>query len=64
MKQHLANINIARFRHEPGDPRLADFVDNLELINGLGERSEGFVWRLMTQETPWLSTPMTTHEFS
>jgi hypothetical protein len=46
MKHQLANINIARFRYEPDDPRLADFVNNLELINGLGERAEGFVWRL------------------
>ena len=46
MSFHLANINIARFRYEPEDPRLGDFVDNLALINGLGETSEGFVWRL------------------
>lgn len=42
----LANMNVARFRHEPDDPRLADFINNLEHINGLGERSEGFRWRL------------------
>lgn len=46
MKYHIANMNIARFRYEPDDPRLSDFIDNLELINGLGERADGFVWRL------------------
>lgn len=46
MSHHIANMNIARFRYEPDDPRLRDFVDNLEKINGLGERSPGFVWRL------------------
>lgn len=46
MTHYLANMNIARFRYEPDDPRLADFVDNLAHINGLGERTEGFVWRL------------------
>jgi Domain of unknown function (DUF3291) len=46
VNHHLANMNVARFRYEPDDPRLADFVNNLEHINGLGERSDGFVWRL------------------
>lgn len=46
MTYHLANMNIARFRYELGDPRLADFMDNRDKINGLGESSPGFVWRL------------------
>ena len=46
MNHHLANMNIARFRYQPDDPRLADFVNNLEKINALGEQAEGFVWRL------------------
>jgi hypothetical protein len=44
-KQHLAQLNIGRLRHEIGDPRVADFVDNLALVNGLAERAPGFVWR-------------------
>ena len=42
---HLAQLNIGRLRYEVGDPRMADFVDNLALVNGLAERSPGFVWR-------------------
>ena len=32
-------------RYEVDDPRMAEFVDNLALVNGLAERSAGFVWR-------------------
>jgi hypothetical protein len=43
---HLAEINVARLRYPLDDPRIADFVDNLERINALAEESPGFVWRL------------------
>ncbi len=43
---HLAEINVARLRHPVDDPRVAEFVDNLERVNALAEASEGFVWRL------------------
>jgi hypothetical protein len=43
---HLAQLNIARLSYDFDDPRVAEFVDNLERINGIAERSEGFVWRL------------------
>ena len=43
--RHLAQLNIGRLRHEVGDPRMADFIDNLAFVNGLAERSPGFVWR-------------------
>jgi hypothetical protein len=43
---HLAELNIGRVRYPLDDPRMAGFVDNLELVNGLAERSEGFIWRL------------------
>jgi hypothetical protein len=44
-QRHLAQFNIGRLRHEVGDPRMADFIDNLAFVNGLAERSKGFVWR-------------------
>jgi hypothetical protein len=44
--QHLAQLNIGRLRYEIGDPRMADFVDNLARVNAIADRSEGFVWRL------------------
>ena len=43
---HLAQLNIGRFRHPTDDPRMAGFMDNLDRINAIAERSEGFVWRL------------------
>ena len=44
--QHLAQLNIGRLRFPTDDPRMADFMNNLDLVNGLAERSIGFVWRL------------------
>lgn len=43
---HLAQINVARLIAPLDDPRIADFVANLERINALAESSPGFVWRL------------------
>ena len=42
---HIAQLNIGRFRYETNDPRMADFMNNLERVNALAERSPGFVWR-------------------
>jgi hypothetical protein len=43
---HLAQLNIGRMLHPTDDPRVAGFMDNLDRINALAERSPGFVWRL------------------
>lgn len=40
---HLAELNIGRLIAPKEDPRVADFMDNLDLINGLGKRMSGFV---------------------
>ncbi len=45
-QHHLAQINIARVRHPIEDPVMEGFTGNLDRINALAERSEGFVWRL------------------
>jgi len=44
--KHLAQFNIARIRYPLEDPRMKEFVDNVERINALAEKIEGFVWRL------------------
>ncbi len=44
--RHLAQLNIGRFRYPTDDPRMADFMNNLDLVNAIAERSPGFVWRL------------------
>ena len=46
MPRHIAQLNIGRFRYLTDDPRMAAFMTNLDRINALAERSEGFVWRL------------------
>jgi len=43
----LAQLNIGRIRYEIDDPRMADFTNNLALVNGLAERTPGFVWRFI-----------------
>lgn len=45
LNHHLAELNIGRIRYDLTDPRMADFTNNLELVNGIAERSPGFVWR-------------------
>ena len=47
MNYHLAEINIARMKGvNIDDPIMQEFVDNLDLINGLAESCPGFIWRL------------------
>ncbi|MCH2163862.1 MAG: DUF3291 domain-containing protein [Marinovum sp.] len=46
---HLAEINIARLKHDQDDPRVAPFMNNLERVNGIAERSAGFVWRFIDE---------------
>ena len=48
MKRHLVQLNIATLRHPLDDPRIADFVDALPIVNAAGDRSPGFVWRLQS----------------
>jgi hypothetical protein len=43
---HLAQINVGRLLYPIGDPRIAEFVDNLDAVNALAEQGPGFVWRL------------------
>ena len=42
----LAQLNIALAKYALDAPEIKDFVDNLDLVNGIAESSEGFVWRL------------------
>jgi hypothetical protein len=45
-RTNIAQLNIGRFRYATDDPRMGEFMRNLDRINALAERSEGFVWRL------------------
>lgn len=42
----LAELNVGYTKYPTDDPRMAGFMDNLERINALAERSPGFVWRM------------------
>jgi Domain of unknown function (DUF3291) len=44
--RHLAQFNIARIRYPLDDPRMAEFVANVQRVNALADQIEGFVWRL------------------
>jgi hypothetical protein len=46
MRYHVAQLNVGRVVAALDDPRLADFMNWLDAINALAERSPGFVWRL------------------
>ena len=43
---HLAQVNIATMKYPLEDERMAGFVNRLDEINALAEKSEGFIWRL------------------
>lgn len=43
---HLAELNVGRLVTNTDDPRVREFMDNLDRINGLGKRMPGFVWMM------------------
>lgn len=43
----LAQINVGRIKGvNINDPVMKEFVDNLDMVNELAEKSRGFIWRL------------------
>ena len=49
MSYHLAQINISRLLAPLDDPKIAEFVAQLEPINALADKAPGFVWRLQSE---------------
>lgn len=47
---HLAQYNVARCHGPLDTPIMRGFVDQLEAMNLLADRSPGFVWRFQTPE--------------
>jgi len=43
---HLAQLNVGRLLAPTHDPRVAEFMNALDLVNGIGKRSPGFVWMM------------------
>ena len=50
MSFHVAQVNIALPKAPVDSPLLADFMALLDPINALADASDGFVWRLQTDE--------------
>lgn len=49
---HLAELNIGRLSAPVDDPRVADFMANLDRVNGVGRRMRGFVWMMEGSGAP------------
>ena len=49
MNYQLAQINIGRLIAPIDDPRIAEFVAQLDPINAIADRAPGFVWRLKSE---------------
>ena len=47
---HIAQLNIGRIRAPLDDPLMAGFMNRLDEINAIADKSPGFVWRLQTTE--------------
>lgn len=50
MNMHLAEFNLGILRYDWDDPRVQDFVNGLDMVNGVAQRSPGFVWMLGEDE--------------
>lgn len=50
MSWELAQLNIATLLAPLDSPVLADFVADLDRINGIADQSPGFLWRLKSEE--------------
>jgi len=58
MPYQLAQINVARAKAPLTDPLLAGFFERLDEINGLAEKSPGFVWRWTDDPPPGMDPLM------
>ena len=49
---HLAELNVGRLLAPTEDPRVAEFMNALDRINGLGKRTASFVWMMEGSGAP------------
>ena len=47
---HLAELNISTWKIDPASDVARGFVDFVARVNGMAERSPGFVWRKVEEE--------------
>lgn len=50
MSTAIAEFNFGRLRYDWTDKRVQPFVEGLERVNRLAERSPGFIWRMLDDE--------------
>ena len=50
MDYQLAQLNIAQMRYTCESAEMAYFVQQLDTVNALADRSPGFIWRLQSDE--------------
>lgn len=51
-EMHLAELNVGRLLAGTDDPRVAEFMQNLDRINAMGKRMPGFVWMMEGSGAP------------
>jgi hypothetical protein len=54
----LAEFNFGTLKYDWDVPRLADFQNNLDLVNGLAAKADGFVWRMPDDDMEAAQTDM------
>ena len=47
---HLAQVNIAKRLAPLDDPIMQDFIDNVDNINAIADKSDGFKWRMQDED--------------
>ena len=50
LDHHIAQLNIGVLNYPRDHAGVAEFVDNVPRVNGLAERSKGFVWRCVDEQ--------------
>lgn len=47
---HIAELNYGRLVAPPDSPAVAEFIQSIDRVNAIAERSPGFVWRLPEED--------------
>ena len=47
---HLAEFNWGILRYDWGDPRIAEFETNLDRVNAVAARTDGFIWQMPSEQ--------------
>ena len=56
--RHLAQFNYAKARFPVEDPRMAEFMRGVDMVNRIADQSPGFVWKLITEPGGTMPEPL------